>query len=83
MQGWRSPEASGCIRTALAVRREASVMSEKGQETSGIQRTGADEKIVCKELKAFCWGPVQDQGWSFQVRRIMGATILEYLGMNL
>ena len=68
---------SGCSKTAPATRREASVMSEKGHEMSGMQRTGADEKIVCRELKAFCWGSVQDQGWSLRVRRMMGATILE------
>ena len=47
------------------MKREASVISEKGQEMSGIQRMDADEKMVCKESKALCWGPVQDQGWSF------------------
>ena len=52
-------------------------MSEKGQETSGMQRTGADEKMVHRESKAFCWGSVQDQGWSLQVRRTMGVTMLE------
>ena len=46
MQGWRSPEASGCIRTAPAVRREASVINEKGREISGIHRTSVDEKMV-------------------------------------
>ena len=59
------------------MKRKASVISEKGQEMSGIQRMGADEKMVCKESKALCWGPVQDQGWSFRVRRMMGVTILE------
>ena len=59
------------------MKRKASVISEKGQEMSGIQRMGADEKMVCKESKALCWGPVQDQGWSFRVRRTSGATILE------
>ena len=44
---------SGCIKTVPAVRREASVMSEKGCETSGMQRTGVDEKMVCRESKAF------------------------------
>ena len=68
---------SGCIKTAPAVRREASVMSKKGRETSGMQRTGVDEKIVCRESKAFCWGAVQDQGWSFRVRRTMGVTMVE------
>ena len=77
MQGWRLPDTSSCIRTAPATRREASVMSEKGWETSGIQRMGVDKKMVHKESKAFCWGSAQDQGWSFQVRRMMGATILE------
>ena len=68
---------SGYIKTAPAARREVSVMSEKGQEISGMQRTGTDEKMVCRESKAFCWGAVQDQGWSFRVRRTMGATMLE------
>ena len=45
---------SDCIRTAPAARRDASVMSKKGCKTSGMQRTGVDEKIVCKESKAFC-----------------------------
>ena len=61
----------------VTVRREASVMSKKGHETLGMQRIGVDEKMVCRESKAFCWGSVQDQGWSFQVRRTMGATMLE------
>ena len=64
-QGWRSPEMSGFIKTVPAVRREASVMSKKGHKTSGMQRTGVDEKMVSRESKAFCWGSVQDQGWSF------------------
>ena len=68
---------SDCIRTVPAARREASVMSEKGHETSGMQRTGADEKMACKELKALCCGSVQDQGWYFRVRRTMGVTMLE------
>ena len=68
---------SGCIKTAPATRREASVMSEKGHETSGMQRTGVDEKMVHRELKAFCRGSVQDQGWSFPVRRMMGVMMLE------
>ena len=50
-QGWRSPEMSGFIKT---VRREASVMSKKGHKTSGMQRTGMDEKMVCRESKAHC-----------------------------
>ena len=51
-----------CIKTAPAARREASVMREKGRETSGIHRTGAEEKIIFRVSKAFCWGSVQDQG---------------------
>ena len=51
-----------CIKTAPAARREVSVMSEKGHETSGMHRTGVDEKMVYRELKAFCWGLAQDQG---------------------
>ena len=61
-QGWRLPEASSCIRTIPAARRETSVIRKKGQETSGIQRTGAEEKMECRESKAFCWELVQDQG---------------------
>ena len=52
-------------------------MSEKECETSGMQRTGVDKKMVHRELKAVCWGSVQDQGWSFRVRRTMSATMLE------
>ena len=68
---------SDCIRTAPAAKREASVMNEKGRDMSGMQRTDADKKIECKKSKAFCWGPVQDQGCSFRVRRMMGATMFE------
>ena len=56
---------SGCIKSVPAARREASVMSEKGHETSGMQRTRADKKMVCRESKALCWGSVQDQGGPF------------------
>ena len=45
---------SGCIKAAPTTRRKASVMSEKGQETSRIQRTGAEEKMEHRESKAFC-----------------------------
>ena len=37
-------------------------MSEKGHETSGMQRTRVDKKMVHRESKAFCWGSVQDKG---------------------
>ena len=47
---------------APAARREALVMREKGQETSGMLRTGVEEKIALKASKAVCWGSVQDQG---------------------
>ena len=47
-----------------------------------MQRTGAEEKIVFNVVKACCWGKVQDHGWSLQVRRTMGVTMSEKLGMN-
>ena len=37
---------SFCISTAPAVRREASDMRWKGQEISGMERTGADAKML-------------------------------------
>ena len=54
MQGCRSEFLSACISTALAASREASVMTEKGQVTSGIHRTGADEEICLRCSKACC-----------------------------
>ena len=37
-------------------------MREKGQEMSGMHRTGAEEKIVFRVSKVFCWDSVHDQG---------------------
>ena len=42
---------SFCIRTALAARREASDMIWKGQETSGIAKTGVVVKMALKVSK--------------------------------
>ena len=52
--GCRSEFSSICINTAPAASREASVMMEKGQVTSGIQRTGADEKICLRRSNTRC-----------------------------
>ena len=54
-QGCRSEFSSACMRTALAANREASVMIEKGQVTSGILRTGVEEKMCLRHSKARCW----------------------------
>ena len=43
----------------------------------GMPKTGVEENISHRELKACCWGLVHDQGWSFQVRRTRGAMMLE------
>ena len=64
------------------VRREASVMMEKGQVTSRTWRTGAEEKMCLSSLKAFCWRGVHFQGLFFLVKRFRGVTMLEKLGMN-
>ena len=53
--GCRSEFSSACISTAPAANREASVMMEKGRVTSGIRRTGAEEKMCLRHSKAFCW----------------------------
>ena len=58
-------------------------MIEKGWVTSGMPRTGLEEKAVRRVSKAFCWSGVQFHGWSFQVRRLRGVTTWEKLGMNL
>ena len=82
MHGCRSKFSSICMSTALVASREVSVMMEKGCVTSGIQRTGADEKICLSHSKACCWSWVHAQGSAFRVSRLRGATMLEKSGMN-
>ena len=70
------------MSTAPAVRREASVITVKGWETSGIRRTGAEENICLSVSKVFCCSLIQIQGSSFRVRRLRGAMMFEKFGMN-
>ena len=67
---------------ALAARREALVMTVKGQVTLGIRRTGAEENICLSVSKVFCCSLIQIQGSSFRVRRLRGAMMFEKFGMN-
>ena len=55
VHGCRSEFSSACMSTTLVANKEASVMTEKGQVTSGIHRTGVDEKICLRCSKAHCW----------------------------
>ena len=71
------------MSTALAARREASVIMVKGQVTSGIKRTGVEENICLSVSKAFCCSLIQTQGLFFRVRRLRGATTFKKFGMNL
>ena len=73
---------SVCKRTAPAASREVSVMMEKGHTTSGIWRTGAEEKIFLSLSNALCWRGVQLQGSFFRVKRFKGAMMSEKFGMN-
>ena len=54
MQGCRSEFSSTCMSTAPAANSKASVMMEKGQVMSGIQRTSVEEKICLRHSKASC-----------------------------
>ena len=78
----RSEFSSACMSTASAANKEVSVMMENGQVTSGIRRTGAEEKMCLRRSKARCWSWVQTQGSPLQVSRFRGATMLEKSGMN-
>ena len=82
MHGCKSEFLSICISTAPAASREALVMMEKGCVTSGIQRTGADEKMCLRCLNAHCWSWVHTQGSPFRVSKLRGAMMLEKSGMN-
>ena len=62
VHGCRSEFSSVCMSTAPAANKEASVMMENGQVTSGICRTGAEEKMCLRCSKACCWSWVQIQG---------------------
>ena len=57
---------------ALAARREALVMTVKGQVMLGIRRTEAEENICLSVSKVFCCSLVQIQGSFFRVRRLRG-----------
>ena len=57
-------------------------MMEKGWVTSGIRRTGVDEKICLSRLNAHCWSWVHTQGSPLQVSRLRGVTMLEKSRMN-
>ena len=74
--------SSVCMSTALAARREASVIMVKEWVTSGIRRTGVEENICLSVSKAFCCSHVHTQGSFFQVRRLRGAMMFEKFGMN-
>ena len=80
--GCRLEFSSACMSTTPAAIKEALVMMEKGQVTSGIRRTGVEEKICLRCSKACCWSWVQIQGSPLQVSRLRGATMLEKSGMN-
>ena len=53
--GCRSEFSSACMSTAPAANKKASVMMEKGWVTSGILRTGVEEKMHLRRSKAHCW----------------------------
>ena len=74
--------SSVCMSTALAARREASVITVKGWVILGIRRTGAEENICLSMLKTFCCSLVQIQGSFFRVRRLRGVMIFEKFSMN-
>ena len=57
-------------------------MMEKGRMTSGIWRTGAEEKMFLSLLNALCWRGVQLQGSFFHVKGFKGAMMSEKFGMN-
>ena len=80
--GCRSEFSSACMSTAPAANKEVSVMMENGRVTSGIYRTGAEEKMCLRCSKAHCWSWVQTQGSPLQVSRLRGVTMLEKSGMN-
>ena len=81
VHGCRSEFLSACINTAPVANNEALVMMEKGRVTSGIHRTGADEKIYLRRLNTHCWSWVHTQGSPLQVSRLRGATMLEKSGI--
>ena len=82
VHGCRSEFSSACMSTAPAANKEASVMMENGQVTSGIRRMGVEEKMCLRHSKAHCWSWVQTQGSPLRVSRLRGVTMLEKSGMN-
>ena len=57
-------------------------MMKKGWITSGICRTGVEEKICLRCSKVSCCSQVQAQGSPLQVSRFRGVMMLEKSGMN-
>ena len=47
---------------APAANKEASVMIENGQVTSGMDKTGPEEKAALRVSNACCWRLVQAHG---------------------
>ena len=82
MHGCRSEFSSACMSTAPVANKEALVIMENGQVTSGICRMGLEEKMCLRHSKAHCWSWVQTQGSPLQVSRLRGVTMLEKSGMN-
>ena len=80
--GCRSEFSSACMSIAPAANKEASVIMENGWVTSGICRTGVEEKMCLRHSKACCWSWVQTQSSPLQVSRLRGAMMLEKSGMN-
>ena len=82
VHGCKSEFSSVCMSIAPVANKEASVIMENGRVTSGICRTGVEEKMCLRRSKAHCWSWVQAQGSPLRVSRLRGATMLEKSGMN-
>ena len=54
VHGCRSEFSSACMSTTPAANKEVSVIMENGRVMSGIRRTGAEEKMCLRHLKAHC-----------------------------
>ena len=62
---------------ALDAYLDALVAIAKGEERSGICRTGCERKRCLRRLKACCWEGVQFQGRFFLVRSMRGRVMVE------
>ena len=56
---------------------DASVAIGKGEERSGMCRTGCERKRCLRRSKACCWKGVQFQGRFFLVRSMRGQVMVE------